>query len=455
MKEYFDQKFITPIASGTIINEYQIIKCLGQGGFGTTYYCMDNYLKRVCVIKEYTPQRNAFRKQNPLIQPINKTKFDAGLHDFIKEAQHLALFSHPNIVRINRFFVANGTGYFVMDFESGKSLRDIINNRKSGLEESEIETILIPLCDGLLQLHKKSLLHRDIKPDNIIIRVDGTPLLIDFGAIGNLNALRPEDYRIYFTPHYAPIEQFNPSIPQGPWMDIYALGATLYELIAGYPPQSALDRAMKDNMTPITEIGRGNYSTKMLELIDRSLSVDYLLRPESIAEFLRFFKFDKYESLRNIIHSISLKAIHHFMNWAKPNQGLIVEEFVSFITGFSILDLTWRLGKGKLFDKDLFDKIIDQKILGDYLTEMINSGYSTRGKIINMITVKARLEEYAATYLLDREEENWTYFLTRKQCAKNCISEEFSDDKEGFMDLLEDVIDRYRGRIKKEFEKIY
>lgn len=435
MKEYFDHRFIAPIMDGTVINEYQIIRCLGQGGFGTTYFCIDNNLKRPCVIKEYTPQRNAFRKVNPILQPINKPKFSMGLQDFLKEAQHLALFSHPNIVRINRYFNANGTGYFVMDFESGTSLRNILISRKAGLDEFEIESILLPLCDGLVQLHKKALIHRDIKPDNIILRSDGTPLLIDFGAIGDLTNLSPDDYKIYVTPHYAPLEQFNSSLPQGPWIDIYALGATLYELIAGFPPPSAIERAKKDVIKSAIEIGRGNYGTKLLELIDRSLSLDYVLRPKNIDEFLRFFKFDKYESLRNVVHSISFKAIQHFLNWANPNKGLVVEEFVSFITGFSVLELTWRLGKGKLLDKELFDKIIDQRLIDELLKEMTDSGFTLKNIFINVKTVKARLEEYAATYLLDREEENWTYSLTRKQCVKNCITQEFLSDKVGFIGL--------------------
>ena len=454
MQEFYDQKFIAPLINGTIIEEYQVLRCLGQGGFGTTYFCQDNNLKRYCVIKEFTPQKNAFRDVNPILRPILKKDFDSGLTDFLFEAQHIALFNHPNITRINRYFSSNGTGYFVMDYESGESLRQLIQRRNSSFEEIEIEMIIFPLCNGLSQLHSKSLIHRDIKPDNIIIRSDGSPILIDFGAIGDLKSINAEDYKIYVTPNYAPIEQFYPTLNQGSWIDIYALGATLYELIAGFPPPSSLERIHNDNIIPITEIGRGNYSNQILNLIDRSLCLDYKLRPKSINEFLSFFKFDKYKSLRDIIHSITLKATEHFLNWAKPNPGLLLDEFVSFITGFSILDLTWRLGKGNLLDRDLFEKIIDQNLIDEIIKMFTDSGFNSQNRIINKNTVKDRLEEYAATYLLDRQEQNWTYTLTRKQCAKNCINSNFSSDNEGFMELLEDVIDRYRGRIKKELGKL-
>ena len=122
---------------------------------------------------------------------------------------------------------------------------------------------LLPLCDGLFQLHKKNLIHRDIKPENIIIRNDGTPILIDFGAIGNLNSITFDEYKIYATPYYAPFEQYRPDLPQGAWIDIYALGATLYEMIAGARPQNSIDRIQSDKLIPISEIGRGVYCTKL------------------------------------------------------------------------------------------------------------------------------------------------------------------------------------------------
>jgi len=450
--------FILPLKDNHTINEYQIIRCIGQGGFGTTYLCNDLNLNRHCIIKEYTPHRLVYRNKALELKPIYSNlniQFNDGLNEFLQEAQRLALFNHPNIVRINRFFRLNNTGYFVMDYEPGDSLRNVLLKRTSRFNEFEIEKLISPLCDGLFQLHKKGLIHRDIKPENIIIRSDGTPLLIDFGAVGNLNSINIKDYKIYVTPYYAPIEQFNPNLPQGPWIDIYALGATLYELISGYPPQHSIERVKNDNLIPISNIGRGNYGTILLKLIDKALSLDYSSRPKNTNEFLSFLKSDKYIYLKNIIHSISIKAIIHFMNFAKPNSGLYVNEFVSFIVGFSILELTWRIGKGNLVDNEIFNRFIDIEIIKECENLMLIEGFQTQTNLLSLEMVKSRIEEYAATYLLDRQEYDWTYKLTRKQCSKNCLSSNFIEDKIGFEELIEDVIDRYRGRIKKELEKVY
>ena len=457
-RKNIQQDFITPISPDSLIQEYKVIEVLGQGGFGTTYLCLDNNLKRKCILKEYTPHRIAFRHRSNELKPINSkldNNYQVGLNEFLNEARNVALFSHANIVRINRFFKSNNTGFFVMDYEEGDSLRATMLKRNARFEEYEIEKVLLPLCDGIYQLHKRNLIHRDIKPENIIIRKDGTPILIDFGAIGNLNSIKFDDYKIYVTPYYAPYEQYRPDLPQGAWIDIYALGATLYEMIAGVRPQNSLDRIKTDDLVPILEIGRGEYGTKLLGLIDKCLSINYKDRPKSVSDFLSLLQTDKYNTLRNVVHSITIKAIQQFLNFANPNSGLIIDEFVSFIIGFSVLDLTWRLGKGKLMDKNIFDKLIDIEIVEQSVITLKKAGFTMMNRPITLELLKNRLEEYAATYLLDRQESNWTYNLTRKQCTKNCIMPEFKSDISGFIDLLEDVIDRYRGRVKKEMEKLY
>jgi len=457
-RKHTGQDFITPISPDNLILEYRVIKTLGQGGFGTTYLCLDENLKRKCVLKEYTPHRIVYRDKSNELKPI-KNKFsnsyEIGLNDFLKEARNVALFNHPNIVRINRFFNLNNTGYFVMDYEIGNSLRETVLKRNTRFEEFEIERILLPLCDGLFQLHKRNLIHRDIKPENIIIRNDGTPILIDFGAIGNLNSITYDDYKIYATPYYAPFEQYRPDLPQGAWIDIYALGATLYEMIAGARPQNSIDRIQSDKLISISDIGRGEYGTKLLGLIDKSLSLDYKNRPKDVSDFLSLFQNDKYKTLRNVVHSITIKAIQQFLNFASPNPGLIVDEFITFIIGFSVLDLTWRLGKGKLMDSIIFEKLIDMELVKQSEEAFKSAGFTSFKRTLTLDLLKNRLEEYAASYLLDRQESDWTYDLTRKQCVRNCLLPEYKDDIDGFIGLLEEVIDRYRGRVKKELEKLY
>jgi len=452
------QDLITPLKAGSTINEYKLLSTLGQGGFGTTYLSLDLNLNRKCVLKEFTPHRIAVRSKSQEIKPKNtriNNEYQQGISEFMKEAQSVALFNHPNIVRINRFFKTNNTGYFVMDYVEGNSLRQTMLTRKKGFEEFELEKLLLPLCDGLNQLHKRNLIHRDIKPENIIIRKDGTPILIDFGAVGDLNTINYEDYKVYLTPHYAPIEQYRPDLPQGAWIDIYALGATLYELISGIPPQTSVDRVLEDKLISIARIGQGRYGTKLLSLIDKCLFLDYESRPKDVNDFLSFWKIDKYKSLKNIINSTTIKANQHFINFASPNAGLVIDEFVCFIIGFSILDLTWRFGKGQLIDKELFDKLIDVDIANQCAESLKEVGFTTIYSTISSEMIKNRLEMYAAAYLLDRQEENWEYNLLRKQCAKNCLATDFDYDIHSFMGLIENIIDRYRGRMKSEFEKFY
>ncbi len=231
----------------------------------------------------------------------------------------------------------------------------------------------------------------------------------------------------------------------------------MYEMISGSPPQASLERARQDKLVPAREIGRGNYGDRLLGLIDKSLSLDYAERPNSIEEFRTFLKIDNDKLLRSIINGISVKAMGHFLNWAKPNPGLYVDEFVAFIICFPIIDLSWRIGKGTP-TKDLFLSLY--RTLNNSDLELchkmaLEAGFSSHRRNLTLKTVMTRIDEYAATYLLDRQAEQWTYEGTRLQCARNCLAPEAEKDKQGFMDLMEDVIDRARGRVKKEFGKAF
>lgn len=451
---------VVPLPSKTRIAEYQVLKLLGQGGFGTTYLCVDANLNRKCVIKEYTPHYLVERKNNGELKPkrwMLRGPFKSGLASFLKEARLLACFNHPNIVRINRYFEAYRTGYFVMDYESGSSLRDILSQRGAQFEEQEIEAIILPLCMGLEQLHKQALIHRDIKPDNIIIRPDGTPVLIDFGAAFDLRTLGQVKLDVIATPHYAPPEQFDSNLPQGPWLDIYALGATMYEMISGHFPIQSLQRLDKDDLIPAREIGRGMYGDRLLGLIDKSLSLNSTERPKNIEEFIALLKVDNTRFLKGIIRGISQKTIQHFLNWAKANPDLYLDEFVAFSICFPIIDLSWRLGKGTP-TKDMFLSLyqtLDHDVLEQCQAMVAKAGFSSMRRNLTLKTVEARLDEYAATYLLDRQAKEWRYEQTRKQCAKNCLTLDAVKDVDSFMSLMEDVIDRARGRVKKEFEKAF
>lgn len=175
---------IEPLPKGQRVLEYSVERVLGQGGFGITYLCKDEHLRKYVVIKEFTPHRIMMRGRGGVLRPAGAggCLFATALAEFLEEARKLARFRHPNIVRVNRYFEANGTGYLVMDYEAGASLRDILDAEDGPMSEQEIEAVALPLCHGLSELHRAGLLHRDIKPENILVRPHGSPALIDFGA---------------------------------------------------------------------------------------------------------------------------------------------------------------------------------------------------------------------------------------------------------------------------------
>lgn len=440
--------------------EYSTEGVLGQGGFGTTYLCRDGHLQKQVVIKEFTPHRLLKRERGGDLKPINSeagTAFTKALSGFLEEARKLAQFRHPNIVKVNRYFEAHGTGYFVMDHEAGGSVRDIIEGANGPMSEQEIEAIVMPLCQGLAELHRAGLLHRDIKPDNIVVRLDGSPALIDFGAAVQFGKTVRGPMGFVGTAVYAPLEQFDPDGNIGPWTDIYSMGAVMYEMVARHPPTPARDRAQGAEMEPASEKGRAKYGDRLLGLIDKCLALDFEERPGSINECLVLLQADRDERFRHLMVNISIKMVSHFSNWAKPNDGFDAEELVAFMLAFPAIDLSWRIGKG-LPDKATAErllKLIRPAEMDRCLDVLAEKGFSKGHRPLNVVFILGRIDEYAATYLLDRKQKEWHYEMTRKHLAENCIAPAHAAAVPDFVSLMEDVIDRARGRVKSEFERIY
>ncbi|HTT08623.1 MAG TPA: protein kinase [Gammaproteobacteria bacterium] len=273
---------------------YRIDRVLGQGGFGITYLAYDDNLKQQVAIKEYLPAELAVREQDQSVHPVMDTdgeKFKWGLDRFISEAQTLAKFKHPNIVRVASVFTANNTGYMVMEYEKGESLQEILTRRKT-VEEAELLKILLPILDGLEQVHAKGFIHRDIKPANIFIREDGSPVLLDFGSARQALGEQTKTLTSLVSPGYAPFEQYySKGQEQGPWTDIYGLGATLYRAVTGRPPMDAIDRSKtiletkNDVFVSAMEVCRGRYSERFLKAIDHALKFRQKERPQNIAEW--------------------------------------------------------------------------------------------------------------------------------------------------------------------------
>ena len=272
------------LAVGYRLHEYRIESVLGQGGFGITYLATDVHLDARVAIKEYLPEQIAHRMADGRVSargPRRLAHYLQGLENFLVEARTLASFRHPNIVRVARFFEANDTAYMVLEYERGQSLREWWTEH-AGMPERELLDLLVPLLHGLETVHRAGFMHRDIKPDNISVRsADGSLVLLDFGSAGP-NGGRAGEMTLV-TPGYGPPEQYGTG-EQGPWTDLYALGATLYWMLSGdKPPQAPLRLLAQDPMLPAVQCGTGRYSVPFLQAIDWALVPDAKQRPQSVA----------------------------------------------------------------------------------------------------------------------------------------------------------------------------
>jgi serine/threonine protein kinase len=280
------------LRSGFRLAEYKIESVLGHGGFGITYLAHDTALGAQVAIKEYLPHEIASREDKTQVQPNPEREavrdYQTGLKNFVKEARALAKFKHPNIVRVLRFLEANGTAYMVMEYEAGQSLADYLKRNGPRLDEQTLLRVFIPILNGLHAVHQAEMLHLDIKPENIYLRKDGSPMLIDFGSARQGAA---HMHKVALTHGYAPMEQYPDKGTPGPWTDVYAVGASMYRCVTGKKPDEALDRyeaVLKyqvDPLTPAVKAGGNSYQRNILECIDWAMQVYPRDRPQSAREF--------------------------------------------------------------------------------------------------------------------------------------------------------------------------
>jgi formylglycine-generating enzyme required for sulfatase activity len=196
----------------------------------------------------------------------------------------LGKFSHPSLIPVHRFFEGNNTAYFVMEFAEGVTLGTVLKHEGT-MDEERLKKLLLPILHGLGEVHSRNVLHRDIKPDNIILREGAPPVLIDFGAARQNLTSMTRSIMSVLTAGYAPIEQYATGGNQGPWTDLYALGAVAYRAISGAKPTDAINRIRNDPMVPAVKVGAGKYSPEFLKAIDWALAVEPEDRPANVAAF--------------------------------------------------------------------------------------------------------------------------------------------------------------------------
>lgn len=270
------------------LGPYRIIRKLGQGGFGITYLACHLETQQQVVIKENMPTFYAYRDDStlrihPLDEQENIDNYNHTLTRFVEEARTLARLEHPNIVRVREAFEALGTAYYVMPYVGGKELHKAA---PATPDEAWLAPILNAILSALSYLHSQNLLHRDIKPGNILLQEDGTPILIDFGTARAMQTGRSAT--MVGTPGYTPVEQMTTNGKKGPWTDLYALGATCYRVITGACPPEAFDRMEdEDPYIPLSRRPelRGRFSRNFLKSIDTALAVRAHKRWQSAEEW--------------------------------------------------------------------------------------------------------------------------------------------------------------------------
>ncbi|MBX3498941.1 MAG: serine/threonine protein kinase [Alphaproteobacteria bacterium] len=285
---------LVALPTGYRVGRYTLSAVLGEGGFGITYRARDEALRRDVAIKEYLPADVAVREQDTTIRPRTESDtrlYQWGLQRFVDEARTLAAMSAPNIVAVHDFMETNGTGYMVMELIEGRSLA-LILDRDGPMAADRLMPITRQLLSGLEAVHARGYLHRDIKPGNILIRPNGQPVLVDFGAARISRRSGTHAMTSVYTPGYAPAEQYAADGEQGPWTDIYALAATLYEAITGWPPPDATTRLLNDRMVPAAQAAAGKYPHSFLAGIDAGLGLRKENRPPSVAAW-RAILFDE------------------------------------------------------------------------------------------------------------------------------------------------------------------
>ncbi|WP_425068966.1 protein kinase domain-containing protein [Reyranella sp.] len=277
---------------GTRLGDYRLDALIGHGGFGITYRAFDTQLAKFVAIKEYMPVEFATRRADGQVAPRGSRfadDFTWGRERFLDEARALARFRHVHIVPVLRYFEANGTAYTVMEFEDGHSVAQLLRQPGRRLQPDEIRRLTDGMLSGLGAVHAQGFLHRDIKPSNVIVRRDGVPILIDFGAARQAMGGRTRTLTSILTPQYAPIEQYAMDGKQGPWTDIYATAAVLHHTITGSPPPEAVSRVGTDPYRPLAASHADRFDPAMLSAIDRGLAFAPEQRPQSIAEWRTLF----------------------------------------------------------------------------------------------------------------------------------------------------------------------
>lgn len=301
---------------GTKLAEYVIRSTIGEGGFGIVYLAHDLLLEREVAIKEYLPGSLAIREGGLRVdvrQPDKREVFMKGLRRFVNEAHLLAKFRHPALLSVLRYMEANGTAYMVMPFYRGKTLRQKVRDGFRASRTEDLFSILLPVLEGLSQLHSVGCYHLDISSDNIMILDNGAPVLLDFGAARHTELSGGDSTTIILKPGFAPVEQYGSDDNEmvlGPWTDIYAISAVAYLLVSGIMPPVSVARVIKDTLKPAVSYVSPDLPAGLLSVIDEGLAV----RPSGRAQTTKAYS----DALLAAVEDSALPAAGNELSFSAP-----------------------------------------------------------------------------------------------------------------------------------------
>ena len=285
---------------GYLLQEFMLERVLGVGGYSIVYLAHDTRLDRRVAIKEYLPATLAARAPSGEVVPRLprfEESFSKGMSSFINEARLLGGFDHPSLVKVYRFWQANGTAYMAMPYYDGITLKKWLADLGAPPSEKWLRQLVDPVMEALEVLHEHAIVHRDIAPDNILLLYDRAagnyleqaprPVLLDFGAARRVAAEATQQLTSILKTGYSPVEQYDHghAMKPGPWSDVYSLAAVLYAAAMGKAPMPSISRLVRDDLVPAQVAARGRYSARFLAAIDAGLVVRPEQRPQTLQEF--------------------------------------------------------------------------------------------------------------------------------------------------------------------------
>lgn len=277
-----------------LAGKYIIGRVIGEGGFGITYIGWDEKLELPIAIKEFFPPKIASRDTTTgnntiyMFDHADEKSFEEGMRRSVKEARSMSkLEAYEGIVSIRDFFNENKTAYIIMEYVDGETLKEYLKENEK-MEPEDVLKVMKPVMKALEQMHRTGMIHRDISPDNIMIRRDGQVKLIDFGAARVAQEEDEKSLTVMLKRGFSPEEQYRSKGHQGPWTDIYALCATMYYMLTGVIPPESMERVLEDKYVSLKEYDI-ELDTKIADAIDKGLCV---------------LTKNRYQSMSDLIHDI-------------------------------------------------------------------------------------------------------------------------------------------------------